>query len=147
MKLSPDLPVYKSEIEQFCNRVEEAFHPDCIILHGSFARGTHRRSSDIDIIIIGDLLAGNFFKRAYELNRLRNGTVPIEVIGYTLSEWEQMMERLHLTVLEALHWGIPLHGQALFEGWKSKLEEWKSVGLRRDAVSWSVPQALQQRMF
>ena len=138
-----ELPVYKIEIEQFCQRVEETFQPDCIILHGSIARGTYTHSRDIDIIVIGERLPKNFFERAYQLNRLRDGTTPIEVVGYTLSEWQHMMENLHLTVLEALHWGIPLHGQALFGQWKSKLEEWKSMGLRRETVSWSVPPALQ----
>lgn len=145
MILQVELPVYKIEIERFCGRVEEAFQPDCIILHGSMARRTYTHSSDIDIIVIGEQLPENFFERAYQLNQLRDGTTPIEVVGYTLSEWQHMMGRLHLTVLEALHWGIPLHGQALFGQWKSKLEEWKSMGLRRETVSWSVPPALQPK--
>ena len=147
MKLQFELPVYKSQIEQFCNRVEESFHPDCIILHGSIARDTYHPSSDIDIIVISDRLLKNFLERAYELNRLREGNAPIEVVGYTLLEWEQMMEQLHLTVLEALYWGVPLHGQVLFEQWKSRLEEWKSKGLRREEMSWLVPQTLKQRIF
>ncbi len=146
MKLQLKLPAYETEIEQFCNRVEAAFHPDCIILHGSIVRGTYTFSSDIDLIIIGGRLPENFFERTYVLNSLRDGSAPIEVVGYTLLEWQQMMDQLHLTVLESLHWGMPLYGQGLFEQWKAKLEEWKSLGLRREEVSWSVPQALQQQM-
>ncbi|MFQ5813618.1 MAG: nucleotidyltransferase domain-containing protein [Anaerolineae bacterium] len=140
------LPVYQSEIEQFCRLVEAIFQPDCIILHGSVTRDTYTQSSDIDIVVIGGRLPDNFLERIYELNCLRDGTAPIEVVGYTLSEWEQMLERLHLTVLEALHWGIPLHGQALFKTWKTRLEEWKSIGLRRKTTSWSIPPALQRQM-
>ena len=146
MKLQSELPVYESQIEQFCNRVDERFHPDCIILHGSLVRGTYSHSSDADIIVISDRLPENFFERAFELNQLRDGTAPIEVVGYTKLEWEQMMQHLHLTVLEALHWGIPLHGEALFEQWKSKLNEWQSMGLCREETSWSVPKALRQRI-
>lgn len=138
------LPVYESEIEQFCNRVKASFQPDCIVLHGSIARGTYTHHSDIDIIVISGRLPENFFERAYKLNQLRDGTAPIEVMGYTLFEWEQMMNQLHLTVLEALHWGIPLHGRELFERWKSKLEEWKSMDLHRGEMSWFVPQALRE---
>lgn len=141
-----ELPDYKSQLEQFCNRVERNFQPDCIILHGSLARGTHSPASDIDIVVISRRLPANFFERIYELNRLRDGTTPIEVVGYTLMEWEQMLDHLHLTVLEALHWGIPLRGQALFERWKSQLETWKSMGLRREETSWFVPQPLQPRL-
>ena len=146
MKQQIELPAYQSEIERFCGLVETTFWPECIILHGSITRGTYTQSSDIDIIVIGDRLPENFFERLYELNRLRDGTAPIEVVGYTLAEWEQMMEQLHLTVLEALHWGIPLHGQSLFEKWQTKLEKWKSIGLRRDTMSWSIPPVLQQQM-
>lgn len=146
MKQMIELLAYQAEIEQFCRRVEATFQPDCIILHGSITRGIYTRSSDIDIIVIGNRLPENFFERLYELNRLRDGTAPIEVVGYTLSEWEQMLERLHLIVLEALQWGVPLHGQALFEAWKTRLEEWKSIGLRRERTSWSIPPALQQQM-
>jgi hypothetical protein len=147
MSSPPQIPLYQSEIEQFCDRVEEAFRPDCIILHGSLAQGTYTHHSDIDIIVIGDRLPEDFFERAYELNRLRDGVTPIEVIGYTLIEWEQMRQQLHLTVLESLHWGIPLRGQALFERWQSNLEQWKSLGLRREKMSWSVPPTLQQQIL
>jgi predicted nucleotidyltransferase len=131
------------KIEQFCRRVVKSFRPDCVILHGSMARGTARPSSDIDIVVIGGRLPENFFERSFSLNRLRDGTAPIEVVGYTLAEWEQMMAQLHLTVLETLHWGVPLYGEALFAQWKEKLEQWKSLGLRREASSWSVPAALR----
>ena len=90
MTLQLELPIYKLEIEQFCMRVEEAFQPDCIILHGSIARGTYTHSSDIDFIVIGKRLPENFFERAYQLNRLRDGTTPIEVVGYTLAEWQSI---------------------------------------------------------
>ena len=146
MKLQCELPVHESQIEQFCDRVDERFHPDCIILHGSLVRGTYSHSSDADIIVISDRLPENFFERAFELNQLRDGTVPIEVVGYTKLEWEEMMEHLHLTGLEALHWGIPLCGEALFERWKLKLNEWQAMGLRREETSWSVPKALRQRI-
>ena len=65
------IPVYQTEIEQFCERVQEKIHPDSIILHGSIARGTHTATSDIDIVVIGGNLADDFFTRMFELNRLR----------------------------------------------------------------------------
>ncbi|RIK39330.1 MAG: hypothetical protein DCC55_18410 [Chloroflexi bacterium] len=144
MNVPKQLPVYHKEIEQFCRRVKETFQPDCIILHGSLARGTYRPSSDIDLLVIGDRLPQAFLERLYQLNRLRDGAAPIKVVGYTRAEWEQMMEQLHLTALEALHWGVPLWGEALFAQWKQRLEEWKARGLQREATSWSVPPTLRQ---
>ena len=128
-----------SHVHTFCQRLKDTFQPDCIILHGSVARGTNTSFSDIDIIVIGGQLPDDFFTRLYELNRLRDNQSAIEVIGYTLAEWETMLNRLHLTALEAIHWGIPLHGQTLFAQWQAKLESWKAIGLRRGIGSWSIP--------
>jgi predicted nucleotidyltransferase len=139
-------PVYPKEIAQFCQRVEETFQPVCVILHGSLARGTNTTKSDVDIIVISDDLPQNFLERLYQLNRLRPGAVPLEVLGYTLVEWEQMLEHLHLTALEALHWGVPLIGEARFAGWREKLETWQALGLQREATSWIVPPILRHKI-
>jgi len=146
MSVKPIPQLYNLALEQFCRRVEMTFQPGCIILHGSVAQGTDTPASDIDIIVIGNQLPENFFERAFALNRLRDGSAPIEVIGYTPAEWERMMDHLHLTVLEALHWGRPLHGQALFDRWSAQLAEWKSMGLRREETSWSIPLALRHKI-
>ncbi len=146
MKTIADLPGYQNQIEGYCQRVREEFNPTSIILHSSYARGTNSPTSDIDLIVIGDGLPRNFIRRLYELNRLRDGTTPIEVVGYTLVEWEQMMDKYHLTVLEALHWGIPLHGEALFSHWKSIFTQWQSSGLRREERSWVIPQAIHSQL-
>ena len=138
---------YQAEIEQFCQRVEAVFQPDCMILHGSLARGMDTVASDIDIIVIADRLPQNFLDRLYQLNRLREGMAPIEAVGYTRAEWEEMIEHFHLTALEALHWGVPLCGAELFEQWRAKLNHWKTLGLQREAASWSVPLLLQERLI
>jgi predicted nucleotidyltransferase len=78
------IAVYKAEIEQLCWRLRERFQSDCIILHGSVARGTHTLKSDVDIIVVGGNLADNFFTRLYELSELRDGKTPFEIVGYTL---------------------------------------------------------------
>ena len=142
MKPETKLPAYQLQIEQFCHRVKDLFHPACVILHGSVARCAHTRTSDVDMIVIGNDLPNNFFERSYQLNCLRDGVVPLEIVGYTLDEWEGMMDGFHLTVLEALQWGIPLHGQALFEKWQERLAYWKTFGLQRTGTSWSIPVTL-----
>ena len=142
MNTKVELPVYQNKIEEFCQRVRKTFNPSCIILHGSYAREAFAPTSDIDLIVIGNELPENFIRRLYELNRLRDGTARIELIGNTLVEWEQMMNRLHLTVLEALHWGIPLHGGEMFSQWKSIFTQWQSIGLCREESSWVIPQAI-----
>ena len=65
-------------------------------------------------------------------------------MGYTLVEWEDMMSRFHLTTLEALQWGIPLHGEALFAQWHEHFVYWKSLGLCRGKGSWFIPPQLDR---
>lgn len=137
------IPVYQQEIEQFCHRVVDVIAPDCVILHGSIVRGTYTAHSDVDIVVIGGHLPDNFLTRAYTLSTLHDGKAPLEVVAYTLAEWEQMMDSLHLTVLEALNWGVPLHGAAFLQQWQMRLEAWKARGLRRESTSWVVPPMLQ----
>ena len=57
--------------------------------------------------------------------------------------WGDMMSRFHLTTLEALQWGIPLHGEALFAQWHERFTYWKSLGLHRGKVSWFIPPQLE----
>jgi predicted nucleotidyltransferase len=141
--MKPISLLYQKEIDLFCQRVIEQFQPDCVVLHGSVAQGKATSTSDIDIIIIGGTLPENFFDRLYALNRLRDGTAPIEVVGYTHSEWEQMLHDWHLTPLEAIYWGHPLHGKNLFDQWKNQLTRWQKAGLRRETHSWVIPSTLQ----
>lgn len=139
MKLS----IYQTEIEQFRIKALEQFRPDCIILHGSVARDTYTDKSDVDLILIGGRLNPHFLTRLFELNALQDGRTPFEIMGYTLAEWENMMSRFHLTTLEALQWGIPLHGEVLFAQWHERFVYWKSLGLCRGKVSWFVPLQLE----
>lgn len=53
-----------------------------------------------------------------------------------------MMHNFHLTTLEALHWGIPLHGEELFTKWQTRLEQAKAAGLARGRTSWHIPPEL-----
>jgi predicted nucleotidyltransferase len=136
--------IYKTEIEDFCKKAIERFRPACIILHGSIARGTYTGRSDVDLIIIGGQLNPNFLKRLSEINKLQDGKTPFEVLGYTLEEWEEMMSYFHLTTLEALQWGIPLHGETHFAQWHARFEHWKSLGLQRGKTSWYIPPHLDK---
>jgi predicted nucleotidyltransferase len=138
------IAVYEAEIQEFCQRVIENVQPDCIILHGSVARGTYTARSDVDLIVIGGRLSENFLDRLSTLSRLHDGHAPIEVIGYTLAEWQSMMRNFHLTVLEALHWGIPLYGEELFRQWQTRFEAAKAAGLQRERSSWYVPPKLRE---
>ncbi len=75
--------------------------------------------------------------------RLRSLLAPIQVQAFTHAEWERMMARKHLTVLEALSDGKPLHGGPLFARWRRQFQRWQEQGLRRTECSWVAPPALR----
>ncbi len=42
----------KRKIQALVNRIAEQFHPDKVILFGSYARGTPTPDSDVDLLVI-----------------------------------------------------------------------------------------------
>ena len=127
----------------YAHLVTEAIKPDCIILYGSVARNQNGLDSDIDILVIGGNLELNWFERLIQLSSLINDNGPIEAIGYTRAEWEHMMKDKHVTVLEALNDGIPLHGEDVFAQWRTEFEHWQALGLRQIPACWILPPVLQ----
>src|SRR4026208_1607389 len=47
---SPDIPL--SAIRRFARQIAERFHPEKIILFGSYAYGTPHNESDVDLMVI-----------------------------------------------------------------------------------------------
>jgi predicted nucleotidyltransferase len=65
--------------------------PQRVILYGSFADGTHREGSDIDLVIVSDDFAGkNYWERIDILtDAIYEIFAPIEAVAMTTEEWER----------------------------------------------------------
>jgi len=65
--------------------------PQQVILYGSFADGTHREGSDIDLVIVSDDFAGkNYWERIDILaDAIYEIFAPIEAVAMTTEEWER----------------------------------------------------------
>ena len=143
--------------EAYAARVAAALRPPpaAVILYGSVARGTARRHSDIDIIVIADGLPDDWFDRLDILGDARRVGVivpelhdqeasgaalvseaRIQVIGYTPDEFAAMLAKAHLTALEAVDHGIVLVGGAWFERQRERLAALKRAGWRRTPRGW-----------
>ena len=142
----------------YAARVAAALRPPpaAVILYGSVARGTARRHSDIDIIVVADGLPDDWFDRLDILGDARRAgvTAPelhdqmdvggaalasearIQVIGYTPDEFAAMLARAHLTALEAVDHGIVLVGGAWFAQQRERLAALKREGWRRTPRGW-----------
>ena len=134
--------VRRDAARRYAGRVIAAFRPTCIILHGSVARGTDAFESDVDVVVIGGKLPQDFLERLQSLLALNDSSVPIEPLAYTEQEFERMLRRRHVTALDALHFGIPLHGQAYFEKLCATFDQMVAQGLRRTECTWTMQRTL-----
>lgn len=83
----------KREIEAIIERyknilIELGIKPERIILYGSFAKGSPREDSDIDLIVISEDFKNMNIRERLETLGLAAGRVfePIEALGYTTEE-------------------------------------------------------------
>ena len=64
------------------------------ILTGSWARGTQREDSDVDLIIISDDFSKMpFSERLSYLHKAWTNKIPLEAFGYTVDEFRQLRHR------------------------------------------------------
>ena len=76
-------------INEVVTRIVSRFNPDKIILFGSYANGTQNADSDLDLLIIQDSELP-MQKRGFEIRKSLIGTmVPIDLLIYTKSEFDQ----------------------------------------------------------
>jgi hypothetical protein len=94
----------KEIIEKFRGiTVELGIRPKEIILYGSYAEGTARDDSDIDLIVVSNDFERMNVRERLELLGLAAGRVfePIEALGYTEAEIEEAKKETFLE--EILH--------------------------------------------
>lgn len=95
-------------LKVFLKRVQEKYHPQQVILFGSFARGEARRGSDVDILVVSDSFRNTRdYDRFRELYMLSNDLEPeFHVFGFTDEEMENSAEVT--TLKQALTQGVRL---------------------------------------
>jgi len=123
---------------EYAKRAMEMLHPVCVILYGSVAQDTDVLDSDVDIVVISDELPEDVFHRLGQLRSVYTTWVPIEPLGYTSSEFKRMLENRHVTALEAMAFGRPLHGEAYFNRLRERFNEMVHRGLRRAPGAWTM---------
>lgn len=127
----------RDALDEFTRRLREQVEPTCIILFGSVAKGSDRIESDLDVVVVGGKLPEKISERLRFVARLKRGiAVSIDSFPYTESEFEQMLDDRHVTALDCMYEGVPLHGQDYFERLRPKFEAYVARGLKRDKVAW-----------
>jgi predicted nucleotidyltransferase len=96
------------KIKAYVGEVVKHLNPYLVILFGSFATGEINEGSDVDVLVVADFKEG-FLDRIAALMRLNAFGIPIEPIGYTLEELEEMKRRGNPFILEVLEKGKVLY--------------------------------------
>ena len=99
----------REKIGEYVREVVEKLHPNLVVLFGSFASGDINEGSDVDILVVADFKE-EFLDRIRTLMDLNRFRIPIEPVGYTPREFEEMKKRGNLFVAEVLE-----KGKILFE--------------------------------
>ncbi len=78
--------ISKKKIDEIVNKIVANYNPDKIIIFGSYAKGTAKDSSDLDLFIIKDTDMPRSL-RAKEVKRLLYGSmIPVDINVYTNQE-------------------------------------------------------------
>ena len=89
--------ITEADIQKMTDIIVEQFHPEKIILFGSYARGDATEDSDVDLLIIAES-SDPRYKRAVPIYRSLSGVeVGIDILVYTpreVQEWSQVPEAI-----------------------------------------------------
>ena len=98
----------KSAIRRFAREVAEQFHPDKIILFGSYAYGKPHADSDVDILVI--MPARNQLDQAFKIHNAVRPPFPLDLIVRTPKNLAWRLEEG-----ECFHSEILKKGKVLYE--------------------------------
>lgn len=98
------------KIDEVKKRIVQHFHPEKIILFGSYANGNPTEDSDLDLLIIKktDLPQGE--RRKDLRNHLRDLNISIDILVYTPEEVDYWKNASMAFVTRALNEGKIIYG-------------------------------------
>jgi predicted nucleotidyltransferase len=95
-------------IRRFARAVAEQFHPDKIILFGSYAYGTPHDDSDVDILVV--MPARNKLDQAVRISLAIDPPFPLDIIVRTPKEMKWRLEERESFLTE-----VVTRGKVLYE--------------------------------
>lgn len=100
------------KIDELVRRVVSQFHPEKVILFGSYARGTAGTDSDADVLVVMPV-KGSKRKKANEIDVALVGIdLPVDVIVVTPEEFERQKNQIGTIIYPALKEGKMLYEKA-----------------------------------
>jgi len=132
-------PEFRRELKEYCDRLARLYDEPIIIVSGSTALGEEMPWSDVDLIVIADFKKP-FLQRLEELAPSIDSRFSFEMMGYTPQEFMDMLDSLNIKAIEAIEEGFPVRSGPGYKELKRKLNELKSMGIRRTKCSYRLEQ-------
>ncbi len=101
----------KKAIDDLVKRIVREFHPQKIVLFGSYARGNPRPESDVDLLVVMETPKGER-RQSLEIRRLLNVTFGLDLIVYSPERLLQRLEWGDSFLREVIETGKVLHESA-----------------------------------
>jgi len=92
------------KIEDYVNEVVKNLNPRLVVLFGSFAIDDINEGSDVDILVVADFKE-SFLDRIKKLMDMNAFRIPIEPVGYTPKEFDEMKKRRNPFIMEVMEKG------------------------------------------
>ena len=105
---SPDIPM--AAIRRFARSIAEQFHPEKIILFGSYAYGTPNQDSDIDLLVV--MPARNQIDQAIKIRLAVAAPFPLDLIVRTPHNMRWRLEAGDWFLREIVSQGKVLYDRA-----------------------------------
>ncbi len=97
-----------AQIEEFGRRIGHEFHPDRVILFGSYAQGTATDDSDVDLLVILPF-QGKAVKQSVEIRMRLRPSFPIDLIVRRPEEVQKRLKMGDCFMLEVIENGVTLY--------------------------------------
>jgi predicted nucleotidyltransferase len=81
-----------NDIQALADKIAREFHPEKIILFGSYAHGTPTPDSDVDLLVIMKRDGKTPYQQAAEIYMKRPSTFPVDILVRTPEEFEQRLQ-------------------------------------------------------
>jgi predicted nucleotidyltransferase len=102
--------VSREAIKTLCDRIFEEFHPEKIVLFGSYAYGKPREHSDVDLLVILPF-EGSPFRKSLEILNKVDPRFPIDLLARTPADTIRRYREGDPLIKEALDKGAVLYDQ------------------------------------
>lgn len=101
-----DLP---EKVQEIIHRIVEGYHPEKIIIFGSYARGDWTEDSDLDVLVVKETDERPFDRIGSVSAACWPRSIPMDIVVKTPREIEGELEEKQLFTREIMREGVLVH--------------------------------------